>query len=94
MKECSDFFQNKSCECFPCHKGISEENFNCLFCYCPLYTLGENCGGNFGYTEKGTKKCTDCILPHSERGYGYVISKFPEISALERKNRFGEKKND
>lgn len=31
------FFQNKECEYFPCHKTENEEEFNCLFCYCPLY---------------------------------------------------------
>ncbi len=39
-----NFFQNKECEYFPCHKGVKEEDFNCLFCYCPLYTLGKHCG--------------------------------------------------
>lgn len=38
-----NFFQNKECEYFPCHKGVKEEDFNCLFCYCPLYTLGKHC---------------------------------------------------
>ena len=37
------FFQNRACEFFPCHKGADAENFNCLFCYCPLYALGGNC---------------------------------------------------
>ena len=36
------FFQNRDCEYFPCHKVKDEENFNCLFCYCPLYALGSN----------------------------------------------------
>ena len=45
------FFQNRDCEYFPCHQGADPENFNCLFCYCPLYALGEKCGGNFRYTE-------------------------------------------
>ena len=49
------FFQHRECEFFPCHKTEDEENFNCLFCYCPLYALGENCGGNFKYTEDGIK---------------------------------------
>ena len=40
------FFQNKDCEYFPCHKCADAENFNCLFCYCPLYALGDECGGN------------------------------------------------
>ena len=48
------FFSNKECEYFPCHAGADPENFNCLFCYCPLYALGDKCGGphkaqNYGY---------------------------------------------
>ena len=42
----SRFFQNTECEFFPCHQGISKEEFNCLFCYCPLYALGKECGGH------------------------------------------------
>ena len=45
MSEYYKFFQNKKCEYFPCHKGIPEEDFNCLFYYCPLYPLGKSCGG-------------------------------------------------
>ena len=56
-------FSHKNCEFFPCHKGAEPENFNCLFCYCPLYALGEKCGGNFRITEKGIKDCTNCRLP-------------------------------
>ena len=26
------FIQNRACEYFPCHKGVAEEDFNCLFC--------------------------------------------------------------
>ena len=39
------YFQNKECEFFPCHK-LPENGFhNCLFCYCPLYALGDKrCG--------------------------------------------------
>ena len=40
-KEGFDFFQNRACEYFPCHKGVADEDFNCLFCYCPLYLLGD-----------------------------------------------------
>ena len=43
------FFSHKKCEYFPCHKGADPEEFNCLFCYCPLYALGKDCGGNFTY---------------------------------------------
>ena len=56
-KNNSLFFQNTECEYFPCHKGIAAEDFNCLFCYCPLYALGKKCGGNCVYTEKGVKSC-------------------------------------
>ena len=41
------FFQHSACEFFPCHKTDRPEDFNCLFCYCPLYALGRRCGGNF-----------------------------------------------
>ena len=63
------FFQNRACEFFPCHKGADAENFNCLFCYCPLYALGRKCGGNFRYTEKGIKDCTNCQFPHKRENY-------------------------
>ena len=59
-----EFFQNKECEYFPCHKGIAEEDFNCLFCYCPLYALGDKCGGQFVYLENGIKDCSNCLRPH------------------------------
>lgn len=61
------FMQNRQCEYFPCHKRIAEEDFNCLFGYCPLYTLGRKCGGNFHYTAQGRKSCVDCTFPHHEK---------------------------
>ena len=79
------FFCNKECECFPCHKGIAEEDFNCLFCYCPLYALGDKCGGNFTYTSKGVKDCTHCTLPHRRSSYGYIIEQFPKVAELAKK---------
>ena len=82
--DCS-FLQNRACAYFPCHALVDEETFNCLFCYCPLYALGEHCGGNFTYTKKGIKNCTGCLLPHSEGGYEYVLSKFPEVAQLAKK---------
>ena len=57
------FFSHKECEYFPCHKTEDPENFNCLFCYCPLYALGRALRGNFRYTENGIKDCTGCMLP-------------------------------
>ena len=85
VKNNYSFFQNRECEHFPCHKVDDDRAFNCLFCYCPLYTLGDRCGGNFYYTETGIKVCSNCVLPHSPQGYDHVISKFPQISELARK---------
>ena len=79
------FFSHKECEYFPCHKTNNVENFNCLFCYCPLYTLGEKCGGNFQYTEQGVKDCSNCELPHRKENYGYIIGKYSEIVELAKK---------
>ena len=64
MSEHYKFFQNKECEYFPCHKVKNTENFNCLFCYCPLYALGDKCGGNFKYIEgryKKTVRAVSCL---------------------------------
>ena len=74
------FFQNIKCEYFPCHKLENEKEFNCLFCFCPLYMLGEDCQGNFKYLESGVKSCEDCILPHvKDKGYEHVIKKMKII---------------
>ena len=69
------FFQNTECENFPCHKISSLENFNCLFCYCPLYFLGNKCGGNFKYTDKEYKSCIECSIPHEKKNYEEIIKK-------------------
>ena len=81
------FFQNRQCEYFPCHDDVPEEDFNCLFCYCPLYALGSRCGGNFVYLENGVKDCSRCLLPHGRGRYSYVLSKYPELAELAKKNR-------
>ena len=73
------FFSHKECEFFPCHKGADPENFNCLFCYCPLYALGRECGGNFRYLDNGIKDCTNCLLPHSRKSYSLIVSRFMKI---------------
>ncbi len=78
------YFQNRDCEYFPCH-ACDGEDFNCLFCYCPLYALGDSCGGNFTYLENGIKDCSACLLPHRAKSYDYICSKFMEIAELCRK---------
>lgn len=69
------FFSHTQCEYFPCHPTKHPEDFNCLFCYCPLYFLGDKCGGNFTYTQSGIKNCIDCMVPHRRENYGYVMEK-------------------
>lgn len=77
MKNSYRFFVNIDCEYYPCHKNDSE-NFNCMFCYCPLYSMGDKCGGNFRILPNGIKDCSDCTIPHSENGYDYVMNKLKE----------------
>ena len=79
------FINHRKCEFFPCHETSDEDGFNCLFCYCPLYALGENCGGNFKYTEDGIKDCSDCLVPHRKKNYEYIMSKFMDIVEVARK---------
>ena len=78
------FFQNRSCEYFPCHKGVPEEEFNCLFCYCPLYLLCGECGGGYTYLPNGVKSCENCALPHRAGGYEHILKKYPLIEERSR----------
>lgn len=73
------FFSHRECEYFPCHKGADPERFNCLFCWCPLYTLGDKCGGNFTYTAEGVKNCSACAVPHRPENYDRITARFQEI---------------
>ena len=73
------YFCNKDCQFYPCHDIEEGEQLNCLFCYCPLYALGKDCGGNFKYLDGGIKDCSDCKLPHSEAGYAYVTMNYQKI---------------
>ncbi len=79
------FFQNKDCAYFPCHKGADPDSFNCLFCYCPLYALGADCGGNFTYLENGIKDCSACLRPHKKENYESILSQMPQIMELAKK---------
>ena len=86
MSENYKFFNHKECEFFPCHKTSDPDNFNCLFCYCPLYALKDKCGGNFKYTDSGIKDCSNCTLPHRRDNYDYIIGKFKDIINITKKN--------
>ena len=86
MSEHYKYFQNKDCEFFPCHENIKEEDFNCLFCYCPLYGLKEACGGNFVYLDNGIKDCSGCTIPHaSTKGYDFIMKRVNDVIDLGKK---------
>ena len=72
MKEGSRFFSNRKCEYYPCHE--TDEELNCLFCYCPLYHF-QHCPGNPVYKEKNghsIKVCTNCTFPHRAENYDKI----------------------
>lgn len=79
MKNSYRFFENKDCKYFPCHKGL--DDFNCLFCYCPLYKL-DKCPGNpvfKNYEGKKLKICTNCTFPHEPKNYDKIIDILKDI---------------
>ena len=81
------FIRHEGCEWFPCHQTEDPENFNCLFCYCPMYALDDKCGGRFKYTKQGLKDCSACTFPHEKENFGSVIGRFDEIAGLMKENR-------
>ena len=85
-----DFFQNRQCEYFPCHPSADPEGFSCLFCYCPLYALGDQCGGSFTYTENGIKDCSGCLRPHRRENYNKIMEKTALVLELAKKKREAE----
>ena len=82
IKNRFSFFSHTHCEYFPCHSGVEPESFNCLFCYCPLYALGTECGGNFKLLENGVKDCSNCTIPHRKEQYDYITEQFDRILRL------------
>lgn len=83
----NDFFQNKQCDYFPCHLCTDVENFSCMFCYCPLYVLGERCGGNCQFTEQGIKDCSHCLYPHDRKNYAAICRRVMEVIELVKDQR-------
>ncbi len=76
------FVQNTKCEYFPCHNAIpinchniiDIKDFNCLFCYCPLYPY-KDCGGQYTKLKNGIKDCSNCLVPHNKNNYDLIINK-------------------
>ena len=80
-----EFFQNRECAYFPCHACEDVESFNCLFCYCPLYALGENCGGDFTYLANGIKDCSSCLRPHKRENYDAICKHLTQVIEMTKK---------
>ena len=78
MSDNYKFFQNDKCEYFLCHtiSKDKEDDFNCLFCYCPLNQYSD-CGGNYSVLSNGWKDCSNCTIPHFN--YDYIINKLTEL---------------
>jgi Zn-finger protein len=73
-----NYFRNDDCEFFPCHAGIGFDDFNCLFCFCPLFFVG-NCGGEYTLLDGGWKDCSLCTLNHRRENYQLVIDTLKQI---------------
>lgn len=69
----SSYFENRSCQYYPCHEGM--EHINCLFCYCPMYPY-EKCLGKPEFITRGDKtikSCMDCRVPHIKDNYPKIM---------------------
>ena len=78
MSNSYQYFENRECQYYPCHKGV--DSMNCLFCYCPLYSM-EQCPGNYrniGKNDKKRKDCSDCTFPHKKESYEVIIKLLSE----------------
>lgn len=72
------FFSNEKCEYFPCHNIKEGEEFNCLFCYCPLYDYPD-CGGGYVLMKNGSKDCSSCLFPHKKENYGQMMERLKKM---------------
>lgn len=76
MENSYRYFKNDKCKYFPCHAGMQGEDFNCLFCYCPMNSY-EDCPGTPAFIElkngKVIKDCTNCTFPHYPENYDKII---------------------
>ena len=85
------FFSNTACEFYPCH-DMGGEPLNCLFCYCPLYCLGDACGGNPRWVgdDGDIKDCSACTLPHRAAGYDHIMRRFERVKDVAVQHRGAE----
>ena len=87
----SNYFENRKCEYFPCHKNINPDiqGFNCQFCRCPYYNAIVCPGLVDGSVKKiqirdgEYKDCTECLFPHMYSNREKLASTFVTRSAME-----------
>ena len=76
MEHSHQYFKNQDCQYFPCHQGMEGEEFNCLFCYCPMNPY-EDCLGKSRYIKRSNgkvvKDCSGCTFPHEPRNYQMIM---------------------
>lgn len=78
------FFENKTCEYYPCHKNLEE--INCLFCFCPMYKM-KTCLGEPRFLPNGIKDCSSCSIPHNKANYNIIVSVLADdIKSQQNKN--------
>ncbi|MBZ0157060.1 MAG: cysteine-rich small domain-containing protein [Alphaproteobacteria bacterium] len=79
-RDTSEFFSNHTCKYFPCHETDSTQ-FNCIFCYCPMYFV-RNCLGRPRFItsdNKTVKDCSGCDYPHRPENYRKIIGYLIEV---------------
>lgn len=81
------FFNHAACEFYPCH-DMPAEDLNCLFCFCPLYALGPDCGGNPRYVgeKDDIKDCGACTVPHRRENYDWIMQQFSRIQEVAKRS--------
>lgn len=76
MQNSSRYFKNDKCEYYPCHQRMESEEFNCLFCYCPMNCY-DDCLGTPEYIKAASgqviKDCSKCTYPHEPRNYDCIM---------------------
>lgn len=68
-----------SCQYFPCHSGIPDNEFDCRFCYCPFY---EECSARSNFVFGGywlplpdngrVFACEKCIVAHIKKNADFI----------------------
>jgi Zn-finger protein len=82
MEHSNRWFSNKACKYYPCH---DMDSMNCLFCFCPLYHY--DCKGDFVHTSDGIKDCSECKIPHVDKGFDYIIKFIMKINEKKKKEK-------